>query len=52
MIITEKFSVNEEGAELTREYTVEDPIYLVQPLTHFNKSQLTSSPLSDTTARI
>ena len=44
MIITEKFSVNEEGTELTREYTVEDPIYLVQPLTHFNKSQLTSSP--------
>ena len=44
MIITEKFSVNDEGTELTREYTVEDPIYLAQSLTHVNKSQLTSSP--------
>ncbi len=44
MIINEKFSVNDEGTELTREYKVEDPIYLARPLTHVNRSQLTSSP--------
>ena len=44
MVITEKFSVNEDGTELTREYTVEDPIYLAQPLSHYNKSLRTTNP--------
>ena len=44
MEITERFYVNKEGTELTREYTVVDPVYLAQPHSHQNKSQLTSNP--------
>lgn len=44
MEITERFSVNSSGNELTREYTVVDPVYLDQSHSHSNKSELTGNP--------
>lgn len=44
MEITERFYMNDVGTELTREYTVVDPIYLARPHSHQNTSVLTSDP--------
>ena len=44
MEITERFYVNKDGTELTREYSIVDSVYLAQPHSHQNKSQLTSNP--------
>lgn len=44
MEITERFYLNEDGTELTREYTIVDPVYLAQPHSHRNTSVLTSDP--------
>lgn len=42
MEITERFFMNDDGTELTREYTVVDPVYLAEPYSHFNKSIYTT----------
>ncbi len=47
MEITERFYVNDTGTELTREYTVVDPIYLAEPHSHQNTSVLTNDPFLD-----
>ncbi len=42
MEITERFSMNEDGSELTREYTVVDPVYLAEPYSGSNSSLYTT----------
>ena len=42
MEITERFFMNDDGTELTREYTVVDPVYLAEPYSHLNKSIYTT----------
>ena len=48
MEITERFTMSEDGAELIREYTVEDPVYLAAPSSHRNVSVYTSDPFIPT----
>lgn len=42
MEVTERFYMNEDGTELTREYTIVDPVYLAEPHSHLNKSIYTA----------
>lgn len=42
MVITERFTMSEDGNELTREYTVVDPVYLAEPYKGSNASQHTT----------
>ena len=42
MVITERFTMSEDGNELTRDYTVVDPIYLAEPYKGSNASQHTT----------
>jgi hypothetical protein len=44
MEITERFTMSEHGNELTREYTVVDPVYLAEPYSHRNSSLYTTDP--------
>jgi hypothetical protein len=44
MEITERFTMSEDGNELTREYTVVDPVYLAEPYSHRNSSLYTTDP--------
>lgn len=38
MEITERFTMSKDGTELTREYTIVDPLYLAEPYSHSNSS--------------
>ena len=42
MVITERFTMSEDGKELTREYTVVDPLYLAEPYKGSNSSVYTT----------
>jgi hypothetical protein len=42
MEVTERFTMSEDGKELTREYTVVDPVYLAQPYSGSNSSLYTT----------
>jgi hypothetical protein len=44
LVITERFSLNEDGTELTREYTITDPVYLEAPIEGSDVVTLTSDP--------
>ncbi len=42
MVVTERFTMSEDGNELLREYTVVDPIYLTEPYSGSNSSLYTT----------
>ena len=41
MEITERFTMSKDGSELTRAYTIVDPVYLAEPYSHLNSSLYT-----------
>lgn len=42
MVVTERFSMSEDGSELTRQYTITDPVYLAEPASGSNSSLYTT----------
>ncbi|WP_119837600.1 DUF6152 family protein [Pseudooceanicola algae] len=42
LVVTERFTLNDDGTVLTREYTFEDPAYLQAPISGSDKVTLTS----------
>lgn len=41
LVVTERFSLNDDGTVLTREYTFDDPVYLEVPISGSDKVTLT-----------
>lgn len=48
MEITERFTMSDDGSQLTREYTVVDPVYLAEPFSGSNSSLYTIDPFTIT----
>lgn len=41
-MIVERFTLNDDGTVLTRNYVIEDPVYLEEPITGSDQVTLTS----------
>lgn len=47
LVVTEHFTLNDDGTVLTREYTFEDPVYLEAPISGSDEVTLTSDAYED-----